>query len=239
LQEDEARIDQDKVQLGFTTITAPIAGVPGFRNVDVGNIVSPTNTQPLLTLTQVQPIAVLFTLPQADLPAIQAHRDVAAKVHAALTVEAWSQDGTKKLDVGTLDTTANMVDPTTGTISVKAVFPNSSNLLWPGQFVEARLIVDSRPNGLTIPASAVQHGTNGTFLWVVTSSHTAEMRPVSIAQTSHGTALIDTGLKAGEQVVTEGQYGLQTGAAVTIAAAKAGASGALKNTQTNTLGIVQ
>ena len=239
IQEDKAQIDQDKVQLGYTTIAAPIGGVPGFRKVDVGNIVSPTNTQPLLTLMQVQPIAVLFTLPQTDLPTIQARRDASAKAQAGLSVEAWSQDGTKKLDIGTLDTTANTVNASTGTITVKAIFPNSGNSLWPGQFVQARLITDTRPNGLTIPTSAVQHGTNGTFVWVVTAAHAAEMRPVSIAQTSHGTALIDSGLQAGEQVVTDGQYGLRAGAAVTVLAAKAGASRALKNTQTDTLGIAQ
>jgi multidrug efflux system membrane fusion protein len=239
IQEDKALIDQDKVQLGYTTIAAPIGGVPGFRKVDVGNIVSPTNTQPLLTLTQVQPIAVLFTLPQTDLPAIQARRDAAAKAQAGLSVEAWSQDGTKKLDVGTLDTTANTVNASTGTITVKAIFPNAGNSLWPGQFVEARLITDTRPNGLTIPTSAVQHGTNGTFVWVVTAARTAEMRPVGIAQTSHGAALIDSGLQAGEQVVTDGQYGLRAGAAVAVVTAKAGASPALKNTQTDTLGIAQ
>ncbi len=239
IQEDKALIDQDKVQLGYTTIAAPIGGVPGFRKVDVGNIVSPTNTQPLLTLTQVQPIAVLFTLPQTDLPAIQARRDAAAKAQAGLSVEAWSQDGTKKLDVGTLDTTANTVNASTGTITVKAIFPNAGNSLWPGQFVEARLITDTRPNGLTIPTSAVQHGTNGTFVWVVTAARTAGMRPVGIAQTSHGAALIDSGLQAGEQVVTDGQYGLRAGAAVAVVTAKAGASPALKNTQTDTLGIAQ
>ncbi len=226
---DKAQIDQDRIALGYTRITAPIDGIAGFRQVDVGNLVAPGGTQALLTITQVQPIAVLFTLSQDNLPAIQAHSSA-----GPLTVEAWSQDGAALLDTGTLEAPDNTVNPTSGTITLKAVFPNPGNRLWPGQFVEARLIVARRPHAATIPLVAVERGPSGTFVWVVGRDHTVRTRAVRIAQTAHGVALVDAGLKWGEQVVTNGQYGLRPGARVTPSTNPS----LLKNTQAGTLGIV-
>ncbi|GGF09692.1 multidrug transporter [Aliidongia dinghuensis] len=236
LKADQAQIDQDQVEVDYTDIAAPIDGVAGFRLVDEGNVVHPTDANGLVTITEVQPIAVLFTLPQADLPEIQ--QRMAAAGQTGLAVEAYSQDGARKLDQGTLETTNNMVDAASGTITLRADFPNAGKLLWPGEFVQARLVLSVRHDGVAVPAAVVQRGPAGSYAWVVDPSGTAIMQPIQVAQLAHGRALVTSGLAPGQKVVTDGQYGLEPGTRVAEQTANEVASAApLKNAQTDMLGI--
>jgi multidrug efflux system membrane fusion protein len=236
LQADQAVIDQDQLEVSYTDITAPIGGVAGLRLVDEGNIVHPTDTTGLVTITQVEPIAVLFTLPQADLPDIQQH--MAASGAAGLAVEAFSEDGSIALDEGKLETMSNMIDAASGTITLRADFPNAKKLLWPGEFVQVRLVLTVRHDGITVPASVVQRGPDGSYAWVVGPGDTATAQPIQVAQLTRGTALVTAGLHPGQQVVTDGQYGLQPGARVVEQRPDGDAGSApLKNAQTNLLGI--
>jgi len=232
---DQAVIDQDQVELGYTRITAPITGVTGFRLVDEGNVVHPTDANGLVTIAQIQPIAVLFTLPQAALPDIQ--RQMAGAGTAGLTVEAWSQDGTSKLDTGTLETLDNTVDAASGTITLRADFPNPQKMLWPGQFVQARLVLRVQQGGLTVPAAVVQRGPDGAFAWVVRPDGTVVPQPIQVAQMVRGTALVTSGLTAGQTVVSDGQYRLQPGDTVAARNPADTTRSPLMNAQTDTLGI--
>jgi multidrug efflux system membrane fusion protein len=236
LKADQAVIDQDQVEVDYTTITAPIGGVTGLRLVDEGNVVHPTDASGLVTITQIQPIALLFTLSQDALPGIQSALADAGK--AGVAVEAWSQDGKVKLDAGTLEMVNNQVDAASGTITLRADFPNPQKRLWPGEFVQARLILAVQHDGLTVPASVVQRGTDGTYAWIVRPDGTAVAQPIQVKQMLHGTALVDSGLASGEPVVTDGQYGLKPGDHV--AEQQPGDlrnAAALKNAQTDMLGI--
>ncbi len=206
---DQALIDQAKVQLSYTRLTSPIPGITGVRQIDVGNIIHPTDANGLVVVTQVEPISLIFTLPESNLPQIQ---DQMAK--GPLKVIAFSQDNKMKLDEGKLLLVDNEIVQTTGSIQLKAEFPNPMHRLWPGQFVNARLLIDTRKNGLMVAASAVQQGPNGSYVYVVTPQGTARLRPVKVAQISEGQALIDDGLKANEIVVVDGQYRLQQGSHV-------------------------
>ena len=238
---DQAVLDRDQVQLGYTTITAPIEGVAGLRMVDVGNVVSPTDAQGLLAITQVQPIAVLFTVPQADLPEIQTR--MAEAGNDGLTVEAWSQDNSRKLDTGQLAVINNQVDATSGTVTLKGVFPNDHRLLWPGAFVSVRLVLDVQHGGVTVPSAAVQQGPQGPFVWTVAQDGTAQPTTITVRQSVHGQVLVSSGLSADEQVVTNGQYGLTQGVQVTVqpSGPQQADSGRptrpMHNSQTNRLGI--
>jgi multidrug efflux system membrane fusion protein len=216
IKADEALIEQAEVQLGYTRLTSPISGVTGVRQIDVGNIIHPTDPNGLVVVTQIEPISLLFTLPAADLPQIQTQM-----AHGPLTVLAYSQDDKIKLDEGTLLLVNNQIIQTTGTIQLKATFPNTKHLLWPGQLVNARLLVDTRKDGLTIAAPAVQQGQTGPYVYVISPDGKAEVRPVIVAQISEGQALIDTGLKANETVVIDGQYKLQQGSLVEVLHGKA------------------
>jgi multidrug efflux system membrane fusion protein len=230
---DKAVLEQDQLSLDYTAIKSPITGVAGLRLVDIGNVVQPSDPQGLVTVTQVQPIAMLFTLPQAALPEVQgAMNQTGAK---QLTVEAWSEDGTRKLAAGRLTVINNTVDAASGTITLRAVFTNQSEMLWPGEFVQARLVVKSIPNALTVPAPVIQRGPDGAYVWVVQPDHTARMQPVTVAQMVNGQALVTAGLTASETVVTDGQYGLTPGAPVLVQT-KAAAN-PLQNAQTQMLGI--
>jgi membrane fusion protein, multidrug efflux system len=239
LQFDQAAIDRAKTELDYTTITSPISGVAGLRLIDQGNIVQADQGQPLVTIAQIQPIAMLFTLPQADLTDIQMVVGASGDP-SNLAVEAWSQDGTTLLDRGHLSVINNEIDSASGTVTLKAEFPNPRRLLWPGEFVQARLILRTDTDAITVPAAAIQRGPAGDFAWVVRPDNTAEERPVKIGQLQHGTALVTDGLKAGETVVTDGQYALRPGVQVsrqtTGGAATAGAM-QLKNAETDRLGI--
>jgi membrane fusion protein, multidrug efflux system len=206
---DQALIDQANVQLSYTRLTSAIPGITGVRQIDIGNIIHPTDPNGLVVVTQVEPISLLFTLPQSELPRIQ---EQIAK--GPLKVIAYSQDDKIKLDEGTLLLVNNEIAQTTGTVQLKAEFANTGHRLWPGQLVNARLLLETRRNALTVAASAVQQGQKGAYVYVVAPNKTAELRPVTVAQISQGQALIDTGLKASEVVVVDGQYRLKQGSPV-------------------------
>ena len=213
IKADEALIEAAKVQLSYTRLTSPIDGVVGIRQIDIGNIIHPTDPNGLVVATQIEPISLIFTLPETDLPQIQQQQQ---KIKAPLTVLAYSQDNTIKLDEGVLGLVNNEILQTTGSIQLKANFPNKAHRLWPGELVNARLLLDTRHDGLTVPASVVQQGPKGAYAYVINPDDTVEIRPVTVAQISEGQALINTGLTANEQVVVDGQYKLQPGTHVTI-----------------------
>jgi membrane fusion protein, multidrug efflux system len=228
IKADEALIEAAKIQLDYTRLTSPIDGVTGIRQVDVGNIIHPTDPNGLVVVTQVQPISVIFTLPETELPKIQQQQQ---KTKGPLTVLAYNQNDTIKLDEGTLGLVNNQIVQTTGSIQLKANFPNRTHRLWPGQLINARLLLDTRNNGLTVPASVVQQGPKGAYVYVINPNNTVEIRPVTVAQISEGRALIDFGLKANEQVVVDGQYKLQAGTRVTILQGKAAEEAAAQSAQ--------
>jgi multidrug efflux system membrane fusion protein len=208
IKSDQALIDAAKVQLSYTRLTAAIDGVVGIRQIDVGNIISPSNTNGLVVVTQLHPISLIFTLPETSLPSIQQQQQ---ETKMPLKVLAYNQDNTMKLDEGELGLVNNEILQTTGSIQLKANFDNKSNRLWPGELVNVRLLLHMRHNGLTVPAGVVQQGAKGPYAYVVNPDSTVAIRPIKVAQISDGQALIDSGLKANEQVVVDGQYKLQPG----------------------------
>jgi multidrug efflux system membrane fusion protein len=218
VKSDQALIDAANVQLSYTRLTSPIHGVTGIRQIDMGNIIHPTDPNGLVVVTQLEPISVIFTLPETELPQIQREQ---TRTKAPLSVLAYSQDGKMQLDQGTLGLVDNEILQTTGSIRLKANFPNAQHRLWPGELINARLLVDTRHDGLTVAASVVQQGPQGAYAYVIGSDGTASLRPITVAQISDGQALIDAGLKANEQVVVDGQYKLQPGDRVTILHGKA------------------
>jgi multidrug efflux system membrane fusion protein len=218
IKTDQALIEASKVQLSFTRLTAPIDGVVGIRQIDVGNIISPSTASGLCIVTQMDPISLIFTLPETVLPKIQQQQE---KTKAPLKVIAYSQDNTMKLDEGELGLVNNEILQTTGSIQLKANFSNAGNRLWPGELVNARLLLDTRHNGLTVPAAVVQQGPKGPYTWVVKPDQTVAIRQIKVAQITDGQALIDSGLDANEQVVVDGQYKLKPGVHVTMLHGKA------------------
>ena len=212
IKADQALIEAAQVQLSYTRLTSPIDGVVGIRQVDIGNIIHPNDPNGLVVVTQVQPISVIFTLPETDLPQIQQQMEGGKP----LKVLAYSQDDRTPLDEGELALVNNQILQTTGSIQLKANFPNAKHHLWPGQLNTARLLLETRHEGLTVPASVVQQGPAGAYAYVIGADHKVEVRPITVAQVSEGEALIDAGLKANERVVVDGQYKLQPGAPVTI-----------------------
>jgi membrane fusion protein, multidrug efflux system len=213
IKSDLALIDAAKVQLSFTRLTSPIDGVVGIRQIDVGNIISPSNTNGLVIVTQLHPISLIFTLPETSLPQIQQRQQT---TKTPFTVFAYNQNNTMKLDQGELGLVNNEILQTTGSIQLKANFDNTSNRLWPGELVNARLLLDTRHNGLTVPEAVVQQGAKGPYAWVINPDNTVAIRQLKVAQISDGQALIDSGLEANEQVVADGQYKLQPGTHVTL-----------------------
>ncbi len=209
VQGDNATIENVRVQLGYTTITAPLDGVTGIRQIDQGNIVHAGDANGLVVITQLQPISAIFTLPQTDLP-----RVVEARAKGGLSVTALDGDGVNELDQGTLALVDNQIDPTTGTIRLKANFPNAKRTLWPGQFVNIRLQVGEVRDGLTVASRVIQRGPNGFFAFVIKPDNTVEVRPVETGQEDRGQVLVTKGLKAGERVVIDGQLRLQSGSSV-------------------------
>jgi multidrug efflux system membrane fusion protein len=212
---DHAAIFNAETQLGYTKITSPIDGVTGIRRVDVGNLLQPSTATPIVTITQIQPISVVFTLPQNDVPAVQK-----AMAQGQLTTIAYDEDDRTKLGEGTLLLVNNTINASSGSIQLKATFPNANRELWPGEFVNVRLRVGVRHNGISVKLSALQQGQNGTLVYVVQPDNTVRQVPVTVAQTLNGRALISNGLAAGETVVTAGQYRLSNG--VRIEAVKPG-----------------
>ncbi len=225
VKSDEAIIESAKVNLGYTNLTSPIDGVTGIRQMDIGNIIHPTDVNGLVDVTQIEPISLIFTLPEADFVPIQERMS-----QGPVTVFVDSQDG-KQLDKGRLNLVDNQIIQTAGTIRLRAEFPNQKHLLWPGQLVNARLLLDTRHNGLTVPASVVQQGPKGAYAYVIKPDNTAEIRPITVAQISDGQALIDSGLTANERVVVDGQYKLQRGVPVTILTGKAAEEAAAQSAQ--------
>ena len=203
---DKATIFNAQTQLGYTTITSPIDGVTGIKSVDIGNVVQPNSTTPIVTITQIQPISVVFTLPQKDVPDVQA-----AMAKGALTAIAYGQDDRTKFDEGTLLLVNNTISQSSGTAQLKATFPNANHALWPGEFVNVHLIVRVQHHGITVPLSALQQGQSSSLVYIVQPDGTVQQRPVTVAQTLDGRALIGQGLKAGDTVVTAGQYRLTDG----------------------------
>jgi membrane fusion protein, multidrug efflux system len=218
IKADQALIDAAKVQLSFTRLTSPIDGVVGIRQIDAGNIISPSTTNGLCVVTQLDPISLIFTLPETVLPQIQQQE---AKRKAPLAVIAYNQDNTIELGQGQLGLVNNEILQTTGSIQLKANFSNKQNRLWPGELVNARLLLDTRHNGLTVPAAVVQQGPNGPYAYVINPDDTVSIRQIKVAQISDGQALIDSGLTANERVVVDGQYKLQPETHVTILHGKA------------------
>ena len=216
VKSDEALIEAARVNLSYTKLTAPIDGVTGIRQIDNGNIIHPTDPNGLVDLTQIQPISVIFTLPETTFAEIQAQM-----TKGPLKVLAYSQDDKTELDQGTLELIDNQILQTTGTIRLRANFPNTRRMLWPGELVNARLLLETRPNGLTIPPGAVQQGPNGSYVYVIAPNGTAQLRPVKVDQISDGAAVIDSGVQANESVVVDGQYGLQPGSLVNVLHGKA------------------
>ena len=208
---DQANIDNAHTQLEYSTITSPIDGRTGIRKVDVGNNVHATDTSGIVVVTQLQPINVIFTLPEEDLPEINQ-----ALSAGELQVAAYARDESTKFDSGTVQLVDNQIDQATGTIRIKAVFPNKGSALWPGQYVNARVLVRTQENVLTIPDSAVQRGPDGLFAYVIKPDSTVEVRALQIGQESNGIAVVKSGLRAGERVATSNQYRLEPGVHVRI-----------------------
>jgi multidrug efflux system membrane fusion protein len=215
LQVDRATIDNARTQLAYASITAPFSGRTGIRLVDPGNIVHAADTTGIVVVTQIQPISILFTLPEDALP--QINQALAA---GEVGVVALSRDDLTQLDSGTLTLVDNEIDPSTGTVRLKATFANLRNALWPGQFVNVRVLLQQRRDVVTLPTVAVEHGPEGLFAYVVRADSTVEARPIKTAEDTEGVTVVTDGLQSGERVVTTNQYRLQPGAPVrTLAAA--------------------
>jgi multidrug efflux system membrane fusion protein len=214
LKNDEAQIDYARTQLGYTSIRAPIGGRLGIRQVDQGNFVHAASPATIVTITQLQPISVIFTLSAA---AVGETRLTLGQVNAP--VIALGTDNTTELDRGAITLVDNQVDQTTGTIKLKAAFPNLALKLWPGNFANGRITVDTRRMAVTVPSIAVRHGPRGDFVWVAKPDQTAAFRPVVVGQVFGGRTLIDRGLAKGEQVVTDGYFRLENGSRIEIEAA--------------------
>ena len=223
IKSDQAAVDNAKALLSYTSLVAPFDGVTGIRLLDVGNVIHPPTSSAtaqsnvadpnaLVVITQVQPISVIFTLATTDISAVQ---DALAK--APLETIVFSQDDKTQLDTGKLVVVNNQADPGSGTVQLKAVFPNQLRKLWPGTFVNVRLVTSTVRDALTVPFDAIQQGPQGRFVFVVGQDNKVTMQPVSMRQSFSGVALIDKGLSAGETVVVRGQFRLLPGTAVTLA----------------------
>jgi multidrug efflux system membrane fusion protein len=208
---DKAALEAAQTQLSFTTITAPFDGVTGIRRIDPGNIVQPSDANGLVVLTQIEPIGVIFTLPSTEIPDVRK-----AIASGEASVDAYDGQNRKQLDHGSLMLIDNQVDSSTGTVRLKASFPNAKKNLWPGSFVNVHLTIAVSHNALTVPLSAVQQGPNGAFVYVVGPNNDVTARSVTPGQSRKGEVLIEQGLSANETVVTAGQYRLNPGTKVEI-----------------------
>lgn len=209
---DQAAIESAQVQLDYTTIISPLDGRTGVRLVDQGNIVHATASNGLVVIAQLKPISVVFTLPEQTVPEIQKQM-----ANGALPVLAMNRDNRSVLGEGKLAVVDNSIDTSTGTIKLKATFPNSNLRLWPGQFVNTRLLLTTRTNALVVPESVIQRGPQGPYAFLLQSAGTntiVKLQPVTTGPTEAGKIVIERGLKAGDQVVVEGQYRLQNGSKV-------------------------
>lgn len=209
VRNDQAQIDSAKLNITYCHITAPFNGRVGLRQVDPGNIVHASDANPMLILTQLQPIAVIFTLPEDVLPRVAQQMR-----HGTLEVDAFSRDDQTKIASGKLLTIDNQIDPTTGTAKLKAVFDNRDDKLWPNQFVNADLLLETRKNSTVIPTAAVLRGPQGTFVYAVNPDKTVQDKAVTVALTQGDTTVIAEGITPGETVVTDGQDKLQRGSRI-------------------------
>lgn len=218
---DEAAIFNAQTQLDYASIRAPISGITGIRQVDVGNIVNAATQTGIVTIAQVEPISVIFTAPEEQLP------DIASALRRGETkVTALTTDGRKVLSQGILSLMNNQVDSTSGTIRLKATFDNKDHALWPGLSVSTRLLVNTIKDATVMPDDAVQHGNDGLYVYVVTDGNKAGLRKIKIGPSTDGKTLVDSGVTAGEQVVTAGQYRVQPGSALTVNVASSGQTSA-------------
>jgi membrane fusion protein, multidrug efflux system len=211
---DAAAISNAQTQLDYTQVKSPIPGVAGLRQVDIGNIVNASTQTGIVTIAQIEPIAVIFTAPEEQLPYINE-----AQAVTPLKVIAITTDGKKPLAEGTLSVVNNQVDTTSGTIRLKAVFDNKNHALWPGQSVSTRLLVKTLKDATVVPDQAIQHGTEGLYAFVVNPDNKAELRKVKVSQSIDGRSVVEDGLSPGQQVITAGQYKVQPGTLVSTAVA--------------------
>jgi membrane fusion protein, multidrug efflux system len=211
---DDAAISNTQTQVDYTAIKAPISGVAGLRQVDVGNIVNASTQTGIVTIAQIEPIAVIFTAPEEQLPYINEGQSV-----QPLKVIAITTDGKKPLAEGTLAVINNQVDTTSGTIRLKAVFDNKNHALWPGQSVSTRLLVKTLKDATVVPDDAIQHSTDGLYAYTVNQENKAELRKIRVSQSIDGRSVVDEGLSQGQQVITSGQFRVQAGTLVTTAVA--------------------
>jgi multidrug efflux system membrane fusion protein len=216
IQADTAAIETAQINLDYCSIRAPINGRIGFYQTDIGNLVQVTTQTGIISITQDKPISVVFTLPEAQLLHIQ---DQMAK--ATLSVIAYSSDDTTQLGEGTLSTPNNTIDTTTATIQLKATFPNENDKLWPGEFVNARLLTETLHNAVTVPLAAVQHGPDGLYVYTVGTDNTAKVQPVTVGYQDTNTAVITKGLQGNKNVVVAGQSRLSSGTRVAASTADA------------------
>jgi membrane fusion protein, multidrug efflux system len=211
---DDAAIFNAQTQLDYTAVKSPIPGVAGLRQVDIGNIVNASTQTGIVTIAQIEPIAVIFTAPEEQLPYINEAQSV-----QPLKVIAITTDGKKPLADGSLAVVNNQVDTTSGTIRLKAVFDNKNHALWPGQSVSTRLLVKTLKDATVVPDDAIQHGTDGLYAYAVGQDNKAELRKVKVSQSIDGRSVVDSGLSPGEQVITAGQFKVQPGSLVSTAVA--------------------
>jgi len=211
---DEALISNAQTQLDYTQVKAPITGVAGLRQVDIGNIVNASSQTAIVTISQVEPITVIFTAPEDQLPYISEGQKA-----GALKVIAFTTDGKKTLAEGQLAVINNQVDTTSGTIRLKAVFDNKDHALWPGQSVSTRLLVRTIKDATIVPDDAVQHSTNGLYAYTVNPDNKAELHKLKVGYSIDGRSVIDEGLSPGQQVITGGQFKVQPGSLVSTAVA--------------------
>ncbi|MBZ9606102.1 efflux RND transporter periplasmic adaptor subunit [Phyllobacterium chamaecytisi] len=211
IAQDAAAKNSAAVSLSYTQMTAPVDGRTGIRLVDQGNYVHATDTTGIVVITQTQPISVVSTLPEDDLEAVRAAQEA-----GPVTVTAFTRDGSTNLGTGTLSVIDNEIDQTSGTMRLKSTFPNIDEKLWPGQFVDIRLQQKIVHQAVTVPSAAIERGQNGFFVYVVKPDNTVEVRPIAPGQIANGHAVIESGLAAGERVVTSGQYRLDAGARISI-----------------------
>src|SRR6201996_7843146 len=211
---DDAAIYNSQTQLDYTAVKSPIPGVAGLRQVDIGNIVNASTQTGIVTIAQIEPIAVIFTAPEDQLPYI-----TEAQASQPLKVIAITTDGKKPLAEGKLSVINNQVDTTSGTIRLKAVFDNKNHALWPGQSVSTRLLVKTLKDATVVPDDAIQHGTDGLYAYAVNQDNKAELRNVKVSYSIDGRSVIDEGLKPGECVISGGQFKVQPGSVVSSAVA--------------------
>jgi multidrug efflux system membrane fusion protein len=214
LSADDAAISNAQTQVDYTTVKAPISGVAGLRQVDVGNIVNASTQTGIVTIAQIEPIAVIFTAPEDQLPYINE-----AQSTQPLKVIALTTDGKKTLSDGTLSVINNQVDTTSGTIRLKAVFDNKNHALWPGQSISTRLLMKTLKDATVVPDDAIQHGNDGLYAYAVNQDNKAELRKLKVSYSIDGRSVVDDGLSPGQQVITAGQYKVQPGTLVSTAVA--------------------